>query len=156
MLNPLTTLEQSWFQETNGSNNGHVVPRSGPPRIGLVTNLLCTAATQESSLQPPVLYSHEGYQVCRLVREVLTELDLVYELLNAGKESPRRAELASNTGGSSHCPYLSIPILTPKCLKQPILLDTATQPTPSGHLPTSCCGGLPELFFHWPNHCLRH
>lgn len=50
-----------------------------------------------------------GNQFCRLVREVLTELDLVYELRSAGKMSPRRNELADLTGGSSQCPYLIDP-----------------------------------------------
>ena len=59
--------------------------------------------------KPLVLYSYEGNQFCRLVREVLTELDIVYELRSAGKESPRRTELASITGGSSQCPYLIDP-----------------------------------------------
>jgi len=59
--------------------------------------------------QPLILYSYEGNQFCRLVREVLTELDIVYELRSAGKESPRRSELASITGGSSQCPYLIDP-----------------------------------------------
>jgi glutaredoxin len=56
-----------------------------------------------------VLYSYEGNQFCRLVREVLTELDLPYELRSAGKQSPRRDELAELTGGSSQCPYLLDP-----------------------------------------------
>lgn len=74
---------------------------------------VCSAAS--SSLSPPrpvkplVLYSYEGNQFCRLVREVLTELDIVYELRSAGKGSPRREELASITGGSSQCPYLIDP-----------------------------------------------
>jgi len=59
--------------------------------------------------QPLILYSYEGNQFCRLVREVLTELDIVYELRSAGKESPRRSELASIAGGSSQCPYLVDP-----------------------------------------------
>eukprot|EP00986_Skeletonema_menzelii_P008965 scaffold3933_cov155-Skeletonema_menzelii.AAC.1 len=59
--------------------------------------------------KPLVLYSYEGNQFCRLVREVLTELDIVYELRSAGKGSPRREELASITGGSSQCPYLIDP-----------------------------------------------
>ena len=50
-----------------------------------------------------------GNQFCRLVREVLTELDIVYELRSAGKESPRRKELPAITGGSSQCPYLIDP-----------------------------------------------
>jgi glutaredoxin len=59
--------------------------------------------------QPLVLYSYEGNQFCRLVREVLCELDLPYELRSAGKQSPRRAELAEITGGSSQCPFLIDP-----------------------------------------------
>ena len=39
----------------------------------------------------------------------MTELDLVYELRSAGKQSPRREELADITGGSSQCPYLIDP-----------------------------------------------
>lgn len=62
-----------------------------------------------NNLQPLTLYSYEGNQFCRLVREVLTELDIVYELRSAGKESPRRSELAGITGGSSQCPYLIDP-----------------------------------------------
>ena len=56
-----------------------------------------------------ILYSYEGNQFCRLVREVLTELDIVYEIRSAGKGSPRQEELASITGGSSQCPYLMDP-----------------------------------------------
>lgn len=56
--------------------------------------------------QKLVLYSYEGNQFCRLVREVLTELDICYELRSAGKTSPRREELAGITGGSTQCPYL--------------------------------------------------
>jgi len=59
--------------------------------------------------KPLVLYSYEGNQFCRLVREVLTELDLVYELRSAGKGSPRRAELSKITGGSTQCPFLVDP-----------------------------------------------
>jgi glutaredoxin len=59
--------------------------------------------------QPLRLYSYEGNQFCRLVREVLTELDLPYELRSAGKGSPRRAELAQVSGGSTQCPFLVDP-----------------------------------------------
>jgi glutaredoxin len=72
-----------------------------------------SAAALSSTVPRPekklILYSYEGNQFCRLVREVMTELDLVYELRSAGKESPRRAELAQLTGGSSQCPYLIDP-----------------------------------------------
>ncbi|KAL7529358.1 hypothetical protein ACHAWF_002946 [Thalassiosira exigua] len=74
---------------------------------------VCSAAS--TALNPPrpakplILYSYEGNQFCRLVREILTELDLPYELRSAGKGSPRREELAALTGGSSQCPYLIDP-----------------------------------------------
>ena len=48
--------------------------------------------------KPLILYSYEGNQFCCLVREVLTELDVVYELRSAGKGLPQRDELASITG----------------------------------------------------------
>lgn len=57
-----------------------------------------------------VLYNYEGNQFCRLVREVLTELDLVYEMRSTGKMSPRRMELASiSSDQSSQCPHLVDP-----------------------------------------------
>lgn len=59
--------------------------------------------------KPLVLYSYEGNQFCRLVREVLTELDIVYELRSAGKGSPRRKELSEISGGSTQCPFLVDP-----------------------------------------------
>lgn len=76
---------------------------------------VASAASATSSVpvprptKPLVLYSYEGNQFCRLVREVLTELDISYELRSAGKGSPRREELAEITGGSSQCPYLIDP-----------------------------------------------
>lgn len=57
-----------------------------------------TAAEQTKDYpeQPLILYSYEGNQFCRLVREVLCELDLPYELRNVGKKkSSRRMELAT-------------------------------------------------------------
>ncbi len=81
-------------------------------RAGRGTNV-CGAASSSLNVSRPekplVLYSYEGNQFCRLVREVLTELDIVYELRSGGKDSPRREELASITGGSSQCPYLIDP-----------------------------------------------
>lgn len=59
--------------------------------------------------QPLVLYSYEGNQFCRLVREVLNELDIPYKLCSAGKGSTRRVELSNMTGGSTICPYLIDP-----------------------------------------------
>lgn len=81
-------------------------------RAGRGTNV-CGAPSSSLNVSRPekplVLYSYEGNQFCRLVREVLTELDITYELRSAGKNSPRREELASITGGSSQCPYLIDP-----------------------------------------------
>ena len=57
---------------------------------------------------PLKLYSYDGNQFCRLVREVLCELDLPYRLYSAGKDSPRRDVLAK-LAGSSQCPYLIDP-----------------------------------------------
>ena len=86
----------------------------------IVANLLRTGRGQKvcdaalganvpRATKPLVLYSYEGNQFCRLVREVLTELDLVYELRSAGKESPRRQELAQVANGSTQCPFLLDP-----------------------------------------------
>ena len=50
------------------------------------------------------LYSYEGNQFCRLVREVLCELDLPYRVYSAGKASELEA-----LAGSSQCPYLVDP-----------------------------------------------
>ena len=81
-------------------------------RAGRGTSV-CSAASSKLSpprpTQPLILYSYEGNQFCRLVREVLTELDITYELRSAGKGSPRREELAKLTGGSSQCPDLIDP-----------------------------------------------
>jgi glutaredoxin len=78
-------------------------------RTGRGCTVVAAATNASRPLQPLALYSYEGNQFCRLVREVLTELDLVYELRSAGKLSSRRAELAKITGGSSQCPFLIDP-----------------------------------------------
>jgi len=59
--------------------------------------------------KPLIMYSYEGNQFCRLVREVLSELDIPYELKSAGKGSSKRAELSEITGGSTQCPFLIDP-----------------------------------------------
>ncbi len=58
--------------------------------------------------QPLTLYSYEGNQFCRLVREVLCELDLPYVLRSTGKGSPRRSELQELSGATT-APYLADP-----------------------------------------------
>lgn len=77
-------------------------------RIGRGCNVSPAANKVPTDGEQPliVLYSYDGNQFCRLVREVLTELDIVYDCKSAGKTSPRREELAQLTGGSSQCPYL--------------------------------------------------
>lgn len=58
--------------------------------------------------EPLVLYSYDGNQFCRLVREVLTELDLPHQIQSVGKGSPRRAALVELAGRST-APYLVDP-----------------------------------------------
>jgi len=84
-------------------------------RVGRGSRVAACAQYGRGTTEPPrpqlplILYSYEGNQFCRLVREVLTELDIVYEVRSAGKESPRPDELRSITGGSSQCPFLIDP-----------------------------------------------
>jgi anaphase-promoting complex subunit 7 len=81
---------------------------AGLLRTGRGDSIAPTACASNKVNRPEkkiMLYSYEGNQFCRLVREVLTELDISYELRSAGKKSPRREELAGITGGSTQCPY---------------------------------------------------
>eukprot|EP00899_Mesostigma_viride_P011438 jgi/Mesvir1/20295/Mv19898-RA.1 len=55
------------------------------------------------------LWNYEGNQFARLVREALCELELPYRLMNVGKGSKRREQLAAITGGSTTVPYLVDP-----------------------------------------------
>ena len=64
-------------------------------------------AGRPAPAKPLVLYSYEGNQFCRLVREALCELDLPYVLKSTGKGSPRRAELSEvRDDGKTTAPYL--------------------------------------------------
>jgi len=54
------------------------------------------------------LYSYDGNQFCRFVREVLTELDIPYQLRSTGKGSPRREELGALSGKTT-APFLVDP-----------------------------------------------
>jgi len=105
---------------TDGDTLQQVVQAITPVSLGAAGLLrtgrgasVAAAASASNKVNRPekklVLYSYEGNQFCRLVREVLTELDISYELRSAGKGSPRREELAGITGGSTQCPYLVDP-----------------------------------------------
>ena len=88
---------------------------SGGPLPSMVTTMLRLgrgASVSDAARPAPAklleLYSYDGNQFCRLVREVLCELDLPYRLYSCGKGSPRRDELAA-LAGKSTCPYLVDP-----------------------------------------------
>ncbi|KAK3276745.1 hypothetical protein CYMTET_15203, partial [Cymbomonas tetramitiformis] len=55
-----------------------------------------------------VLYSYDGNQFARLVREVLCELELPYTMKSAGKGSPMREQL-KELSGKTQVPYLVDP-----------------------------------------------
>lgn len=78
-------------------------------RLGRGKKLSCAVSgLRPRPKSPIVLYSYEGNQFCRLVREVLSELGISYELRSAGKGSPRRDELMI-VSGATQCPYLVDP-----------------------------------------------
>ena len=91
-----------------------------PPKGGVLASAAATAfrpgrgdAVSAGALAKPPrklleLYSYEGNQFCRLVREVLCELDLPYELRSTGKGSSRREEL-KKLSGKTTAPYLIDP-----------------------------------------------
>jgi glutathione S-transferase len=58
--------------------------------------------------RPLELYSYEGCPFCRIVREVLCELELPYLLHNVPRGSARRAELVARAG-KMQVPYLVDP-----------------------------------------------
>lgn len=74
-------------------------------RWGRGTAVEESARNRAPPAQPLTLYSYEGNQFCRLVREVLCECDLPYELRSTGKGSPRREELQERSGKTT-APYL--------------------------------------------------
>jgi glutaredoxin len=81
-------------------------------RAGRGSRVSTAALSSPRPNQKLILYNYEGNQFCRLVREVLTELDLEYEMRPCGKGSPRRQELAllnQVTDSSSQCPQLMDP-----------------------------------------------
>ena len=64
--------------------------------------------TAKKAAKQIVLYDYEGNQFSRLVREALTELDLIHEIRSAGKGSKRREEL-KELAGKTTVPYLFDP-----------------------------------------------
>jgi len=58
--------------------------------------------------QPLELWSYESSPYCRLVREVLCELELPYVLHNVAKGSPRRDAFVKRSG-KMMVPYLADP-----------------------------------------------
>jgi len=77
-------------------------------RAGKGGSVVDTVRGSPPPAKPLVLYSYDGNQFCRLVREALTELDLTHEIQSVGKGSPRRAALRDIAGASS-APYLVDP-----------------------------------------------
>ncbi|KAJ1444299.1 hypothetical protein M885DRAFT_553306 [Pelagophyceae sp. CCMP2097] len=101
-----------------GSAGAEYTPPASPPAdlaSGLTATLLrfgrgakVSAAKATAPAKPLQLYNYEANQFCRLVREVLCELDLLYTVISCGKGSPRRAVLAE-VAGATACPYLVDP-----------------------------------------------
>ncbi len=58
--------------------------------------------------RPLELYSYEGSPFCRLVREVLCELEIPYHLRNVAQKSPRREAFVARSG-KMMVPYLVDP-----------------------------------------------
>ena len=95
---------------------------SGPPVIGqsplsIASSALASAtrpsrgARVEPSEQPDELlelYSFESSPYCRIVREVLCELELPYHIYNVGKGSPSRGAFRDRSG-KMMVPYLVDP-----------------------------------------------
>lgn len=88
--------------------------------LGPVTNVMSTLATLPRATRgmryrkarapekPLELWSFEASPYCRLVREVLCELELPYLLHNVGKKSPRREAFVARSG-KMMVPYLADP-----------------------------------------------
>lgn len=87
-----------------------ILPASIPSvlRTGRGKRVEVAAVDAPRPIKSLTLYSYEGNQFCRLVREVLCELDISYELVNAGKGSAKREKMVTDFG-SSQCPYLMDP-----------------------------------------------
>jgi glutaredoxin len=75
------------------------------------------------------IYDIENCPFCRIVREVLTELDLDAIILPCPKGGDRfRAELLER-GGKHQFPYLSIPTPVWRCTRAWTSLPTCMKPT---------------------------
>ena len=80
-------------------------------RYGKGQSITPAAKQRSSSYLPIILYNYENNQFCRLVREVLTELNLPFELKNVAKKSPRRQDDLAKVSidGSTQCPFIIDP-----------------------------------------------
>jgi glutathione S-transferase len=85
-LGPLTALSSSLGSAFRLGHGGRAAPSKAPA-------------------QPLELYSFEASPYCRLVREVLCELELPYVLHNVAKGSPKRAAFVA-LSGRMMVPYL--------------------------------------------------
>mmetsp|Transcript_5406 Transcript_5406/g.12515 ORF Transcript_5406/g.12515 Transcript_5406/m.12515 type:complete len:474 (+) Transcript_5406:174-1595(+) len=113
-----------------------------------------TAAAVESPVLGPVprpdvplvLYGYEGNQFCRLVREVLTELDLTYELRCAGKGSKRRDELADVAAGQKATqPFLVDPNTKVKMAESKDIVEYLYERYARWTPPSAVLGGLSSV-----------
>ena len=88
-------------------------------RVGFASSMLSTAfrgttgiSTKEASVKPELmlqLYNIENCPYCRLVREVLTELDLDAEIYPCPKSGERYRTEVVDRGGKAQFPYLVDP-----------------------------------------------
>ena len=67
-----------------------------------------SARPSRAPAQPLALWSFEASPYCRIVRELLCELEIPYLLHNVAKGSPRRAEFVARSG-KMQVPYLVDP-----------------------------------------------
>ena len=74
--------------------------------------------------QPLKLYEFEGSPYCRRVREVLTLLNLDYEVYPCPKGGTKYRPLVKQLGGKTQFLFYSMRTLTPSCTNLKILFTT--------------------------------
>lgn len=87
---------------------GPIAIATGSLASGLRSGRGTRARPSRAPERPLELWSFEVSPYCRLVREVLCELELPYVLHNVGKESPRRPAFVARSG-KQMVPYLADP-----------------------------------------------